>query len=281
VDTDLPDVAVIGTSNFLVNQGTNVILSGIIKTSKKLVFATWTCSDVKNFSISNVPLSPLTSTLGNVGSTALFKISINSFALSLGGTYTFKLSSNFGASLASNPAVATVIVQVNAPPYGGTFAVSPSQGNVLQTMYFLSSSFWLDDNYPLTYSYSYYVIDSSSAKVIKFEDQVPYVSAYLGQGLKSSNYLVNCVANIYDTLHSAANKTVQVAVYPSLQSSQLFFTNAISYLNISVLNQDYSTTSQIIIASTSSINFVSCTVAVSCSLLNRYECSSISNTCGS
>ena len=68
-----------------------------------------------------------------------------------GRLYTFVLTATSDKSIGS----ASVLVEVNRPPRGGFFEVSPLFGNSLETEFSFSMRSWADDesNYPLVYSY--------------------------------------------------------------------------------------------------------------------------------
>ena len=80
-------------------------------------------------------------------------------ALTPGVTYTFRLSVTDGSGATGYSQVDLV---VNENPSSGSLAVSPNTGYTIQTGFDFVALNWCDDDLPLTYKYSYTVLDDGA-----------------------------------------------------------------------------------------------------------------------
>ena len=76
--------------------------------------------------------------------------------LTAGATYTFRLTATDATGALG---YAEALLVVNDKPSSGTLAVSPQVGVTLSTAYMFVALSWVDADLPLTYKYSYSVVE--------------------------------------------------------------------------------------------------------------------------
>mmetsp|Transcript_14931 Transcript_14931/g.20503 ORF Transcript_14931/g.20503 Transcript_14931/m.20503 type:complete len:1670 (+) Transcript_14931:55-5064(+) len=134
---------------------------------------------------------------------------------------------------------------------------------------------------------SYYITNSDDdSRVLKGYDDVPYVSAYIAQGLRLNFYRVVCVASAMDVFGGKSNAVKNIAVYPiqstfTTSSLTISIQAAQTAIKKSFIDRNPSAVLQVVHAAANSINIVDCTVPISCNILKRQECSTTPKTCGS
>ena len=73
------------------------------------------------------------------------------------------------APAGARSAFAQQTVVMNTPPFGGSFAVSPTTGFELNSTFVLRASYWVDDadDLPLRYSFSFYAVNETDAALVR------------------------------------------------------------------------------------------------------------------
>ena len=215
-----------------------------------------------------------------------------------GVLYTFTLTcSGGGADVQSS-----LTIKTNVPPLPGQFDVSPSFGGIeLDQLYDFKAMYWVDDDVPLLLSYSFGYTDKSGAFIItrsKRENEFKAALLLPAVGSANDDYIVECVAFIYDTFDANSTAFFKVQVMPSGSSAHtdgnsgmedkvegLFdVMNAVlTPIENSGLESDPSMFKNVINVVSTALDVVDCTlpyVIGKCSNLNRKDCSKTARTCG-
>jgi len=246
--------------------------------------ATWSCSNCP-FTVPTLS-SQTFDPSGSDVVTASYPVIIPANTLSGGKSYTFTLSSSYSGpardpSLSYATVSSSITIVVNSIPSGGQLTVSPITGRALDTSFLLSTQLWIDDvaDYPLQYSFSYFVRDVSSAVIVQSRSLIQFVYSTLGQGLESNKYAVTCVVVATDTNGASSNTTAPVIVNPVKDPYSLG-----SYVSTSLesagTNFDGNAILQVVGGVVASVNAANCSLAVNCAKLNRNKCSTTAQTCG-
>ena len=168
-----------------------------------------------------------------VGLVSYSQLILRPYSLRAGATYLFRLrasfesftfdrspSNNSTSVAASQDSVfiesfVQFTISTNKPPQAGVILVDPKHGVALNTSFFLSAAAWVDhpEDYPLTYSFAYYVENSNQLYPVKARNTISNIRSTLGQGLYD-RYVVMCVVYVTDSLGATANATQQVRVVP-------------------------------------------------------------------
>lgn len=203
-----------------------------------------------------------------------------------GVSYTFKLQGcppgrpelcSFGS----------VVIYVNAPPYGGVTQVNPNSGSALSTIFNAFAIGWitLPISYPLSYSFSYNTDPSLPDLFIQQKSAISYVQQTLPAGLSAQEFFVKMTGIVIDTYDCSANASalVKVTIDESVNLGGLV-TNV---LGDSVAtfgsNGNVNNLLSAVNAGSSTLNVNNCTATPNsfCSSLNRGSCVSVANTCES
>ena len=200
--------------------------------------------------------------------------------LSGGSTYSFTLACNLLAPGVS--ASSAIAVSVNAPPSPGSFSVSPREQEELQDPFLFLCSNWQDTDLPLSYAFSYYSSSSKSQIGMRSKSELTYASISLPAGPAASNYSVQAVADIFDSLAASSTSSDWVQIYPKPEMSATELTAFLgssmdmlsSATDVDVIKQQSAVGSYL-------LNKVNCTLAPDCAALNRGECYRTAQTCGS
>lgn len=187
-------------------------------TTFRYSLATWVAyySGGELLNLSAIALTGLNKTL-SIGLT-LFDVTIARQALEARAEFVFRVSASYfpdeGMALAETHS--EVVVHINGPPTGGTFAVTPLSGKSLNTSFFFFSSGWSDDaeDYPLTVLFASYTADPANSNLVRDYSAVSYMDAYIGAGLSHLAYLVTCVSSVKDIWGSSSFSSAGVEVKP-------------------------------------------------------------------
>jgi hypothetical protein len=79
------------------NTDRKVILTGLVTASQEVRIATWSCSDIVNFTTANLVATPLSFNTLQIGSTSL-QLALSAFRLTAGLSYTIQLSASYAGS---------------------------------------------------------------------------------------------------------------------------------------------------------------------------------------
>lgn len=258
--------------------GTIILSARVSVLNGSSCVATWTSSNFVESGTFGFPyvLSPIAAVLPTGVRT--FQLALNSNSLRAGVTYTFTLTARYVSNSASSSA--SVSIYINAVPVGGILQITPSSGTALQDQFQWLTSSWFDEDLPLEYLMVYYVQDPNVVNIAKNYDQVPYSSAYMAQGLPSKNYLVTCVVTAMDVFGGSSNVSTQIEVNP-WAVTEASIAQAFTRISTVTANTMAVEATQLIDAVIAGATAVTCNVRTSCATLNRFECQSLADTCGS
>jgi hypothetical protein len=258
--------------------------------------ALWSVSPLASgLSIDDIALSPVVQTLRASDASTNFVVAqlvLAADALTPGATYAFQLSTVYSSSNITNrtstgPVSASLEITVNSPPHGGLMSVLPSVGTTLDTLFAISTSYWVDDigDYPLTYLFTALAPPSTTSSIIKYADALQSVNAFLGAGFESNNHLVTISVTAADVYGSTQVINSNVTVLAN-DGSSFGHNNATGALAVYMKQIQVATVNQLLSAATTNINTVVCgnnlivNNGTSCQELNRHSCWSTANTCG-
>ena len=151
--------------------------------------------------------------------------------------YTFRLQAAFVESTVNANAYTTgsasvdVIIAVNGPPASGDFVVEPEVGTLLETLFDLRASGWVDEPSDLPLRYTFSVIgdryDLGDEALVSSLGDIPasvlnpgsdkstaLEGALLPQGKETGNFTVTCGVRVTDTLGAVARRWRGVTVNP-------------------------------------------------------------------
>lgn len=262
------------------NADSAFTLHGVVQ-GAYMVAADWTAF-VSNaaVSVTSLTTSPFNFTESDVESEISFPLSFPANTFTPGSQITFRLT----AQKADQPdlySYSMVTLTVNSPPSGGSISASPTSGVPLTTVFQMTALGWTDDStdYPLTFDFSYAL--STDYVTIKTRSSSSSASSTLPSGLQSALYAVTLRTGVYDNLLACANSYSSVAVQAN--TSEPFNITAYIYnnLNIAYTTSDLDLMLQVVANGANTLNAVNCSLAneTYCALLNREQCSSVSQTC--
>ncbi len=265
------------------NTDEKLVLSVAIFANASSVTASWNSPTIENFQNSGLSSTPLTRQIAFSGfssKVAVFQLALKANTLTAGKSYSFTLQASYDG-ISDSSSFLTLSVLMNSPPMGGKVVIEPPSGTTLATNFLFTSSLWSDDHadYPLAYSFGYYIVNSLNLVMVQSSSAVSYVSSLIAQGLPSLNYNVVGVVVVSDIYRSGANSTTTVKVTP-LSSIGEALSIATSTLAIALQAQNPMIVMQTVSASLEVINMVDCSKSPACSNLNRQECQRTAGTCG-
>lgn len=291
VKTTTVPIVSLGAVQAKYNPSNKILLNGTIQSSE-MFWAKWSATiassgaDVPLDSISSTPISYNSVSAG----ISTFQLSITPNSLTPGLTYIFKLladyyySENDNATSSHSSSYSQNSIVINTPPFGGSLSVAPLEGQSLLTTFDLLTSLWVDDaeDYPFTYSFEYYSLFANVKSSIQARSGSSYTSGIISQGLLSSNYSITCLTTVFDAFSSSSSVSFSIRVLPPNSNTAELQTALGQHLLSAFSNSDANAVSQVLSAVTSSLNVVDCSEADSsyCESINRFPCSSKSNTCG-
>ena len=193
-------------------------------------------------------------------------------SLASGGRYTF-VATVGGIS-------SSLQIYVNEAPSPGNFLASPRQGIEMSTIFTLVLTSWTDSDLPLRYGFGYYDIQG---RMIRSRYPVVVSYAYMMfpcLAMGEANATTNIYGEVLDHLNAGSTVAGQIMLKRNESFKDAlnanFFEAALSTFSG---NKD-SMTSAISILN-EALKVVDCRKAPNCKKLNRKECSTVSNTCGS
>lgn len=276
----VPIVAV-DTTIVKYNPSGKITLSGTItnsQTNNRTITAAWTCLTIPNFTTSAFPLTKTSTSFSKTVLT--FPLVLNGDRFTDGISYTFQLQAYYSNG-ADTAGVSRLTITMNSPPNGGILSVSPPSGNALTTTFQLSTFLWNDDaaDFPLYYSYSYYLQDPAQLLQLKTADAATNLDTFLGQGVAALQYRLTCLVFASDNLGATANRSATVISQPAVSfSASVQTTNTL--IDQAVQNQNQQQFGQVFSAASTLLASTDCNVPTSCAMLNRYNCKSTARTCG-
>jgi len=193
------------TYDRVVSPASRITLTGVLLSGSATGLQySWSCTMGNvNMNDDNNFLTPRTSQ----------SLVIKENVLTSGTKYTFMLAvSNFVGS-----AYAYASFQVGNPPSGGTFTVTPTQGEELSTTFSVATLGWQsDDPAPLTFAYSAIYNSSDPTEIVLATPTTsPKSDFLLGAGTQEDNYEVTLVTYIATSLGISTRVTTTVTVTPA------------------------------------------------------------------
>jgi hypothetical protein len=233
--------------------------------------AVWTVSDSSLDLTKASIVSPTTTLAGS--STNGVTLSLSPDVLTAGSTLTFTLTCT---SIDLTTSSSSVVIEVNTPPQPGSFAALPTSGYAMSDLFVLSASNWISSELPLLFEFGFIFLSGGSYVRLRTRSEAQFHQSILPLGPTPNIYLV---AIIHDSLGSSANMSSSIAIKEFVLSP----TDLDSYLSsqISLAGGYADVLVESLATGASSLNYANCSLAPNCQLLNRGNCSSVQNTCGS
>jgi hypothetical protein len=242
----------------------------------------WSVND-PSIQLSTASLSPISLALPSSATTHSVD-SVNVLSLVLVGNslpaqssflFTLKCSLDNGFSSSSS-----VTISTNSPPFAGVLEVSPSEGVMLNTTFWMFASDWCDEDLPLSYQFGYLTSTSSSSSssdliVLRSRMELSFTSTLLPA-------VSSCAVMVFDQLSSSSRSIVEVSVGEvSMGAADLrvFLLDGINGSQVVSNPDDLQNTLSL---TSTVLNQVNCSRAPDCFSLNRLSCSSVlvEGTCG-
>jgi hypothetical protein len=262
------------------NPSDKITLMASLDAHSSVANLQWSCDRLSTTSLTKNVRGSLALALQPSTLTDSIYLPISPNSLVAGLTYTFTLTAAFASSTASASASATIVI--NAPPSGGTFAVSPSTGTAMNSTFQMQAASWTDDvsDFPLQYIIATYSHSASSQTIVKNSGTSPSVSSQLGQGKAELAYVLTCIIYVSDIYSSTSTATHGVIVKPPASLNQVAAQTS-QQLSDALTLGDANAVHALIGSATSYLNDVSCPNTTYCALLNRNPCLNVRSTCGS
>jgi hypothetical protein len=261
------------------NRDEKVVLTGAIVATSG-VNAYWSVDGLDSgTAIEDIVATATTSTI--LTGTTIVQLSVMKDMLTEGLAYTFYLNAAYSDSTSSDTSTASVVVNINEAPSGGSLTVDPTVGTAMNTSFVFQTAGWSDDpdDYPLQFLFSYYVYRADVQITVKSKSELSYSSVYLGQG-SSSNGQVTCVANASDAYGATGTTSNTDVKIIALSSVQDVLDVATSKIARAYTFADPTAVGQALTGIAQTLNAVDCSVPTVCSTLFREDCTYTRKTCG-
>ena len=271
LDPGQPAVSITTSFNQRFNPTKMLVIEGsvtAVETEPASCFWSAMSESGSNVNLTSDALTPLTALIPKaLSENIMFGLSANSLPERFKVTF----------SLQCKKAVATVQVETNGPPTSGTFSITPSEGAEFDDQFLFSAAFWIDDDLPLTYTFSF----GENRNVIKAQGASSYTQSNLPAGEQTKNYVQTCYAQIYDSLGAVAEDISQVTVRRLILPTTELNEKLSGAFDDAMDSTDPNVLVSLLSVSSSIVNFVECEESPDCSSLNREGCKDTPNTCGS
>ena len=263
-----PQVTIVTATHSVtsVNAKKQLQLSGSVSVQSPCT-AVWTVDDSR-LTLDAVALAPL-STAVPIASTRTVNLVLGAHSLPERASLTF--------SLACGESAASIVVTTNGPPQLGTFRVSPSTGVELSTGFLFAAELWTDPDLPITYQFGVLSATSRNLLPLQSRSEALYGYSTLAAGLKAQDFMVQCRADIFDTHGAVTSRSTSVRV------NSVDDIDAIEALLLELISSssgDADATTNTLSIGGSVLNAANCTLAPSCTALNRDGCGKVDHTCG-
>jgi hypothetical protein len=249
-----------------------VLTGGVVIPSNAVGSAVWSASD-SSIQLDKIALMPVAVELS--GSSSLY-LALTANSLSAGSTLTFYLTCKL---LNGQSSQAAVTVVTNSPPLAGLFSVDPSSGMELTDVFRMSATQWTDEDVPLSYQFAF-VSPTGSSQIIRSRSELSYMSSTLPAGASGDRNRLTSSVVVFDSFLANSSVSFIVTVNPHSHADISHISNLAMSLLVAGDGSTDSIYSSAAIAS-ATLNYVNCSSAPNCSALNRNQCSSTANTCGS
>ena len=181
-------------------------------------------------------------------------------------------------TLASGEFSVSVGVEVNKPPVIGQFQVDPLVGDALNTLFELSASYCDDADLPLTYQFGY--LDSIGRSLVtRTRSEKSSSQQIYPAGDSKSNHRLFILVMVFDSLSSSSSRLSNMSVVQ--KNSSVSVSLALSKLEPLSNSNQVDDLRSTLSAIASMVTHKSCDASPHCRDLNREECESVENTCGS
>ena len=269
----------------IMNAGSRLQLIGSLSVpSTTGGYAQWSIDD-NNIDLSAISLTPLDASIpvdisnSNPFSSTKMYLTLMENSLPVGISLTFTLTGQIQINSVTTTQTSTsIVVLINAPPTPGLFQVSPLRGGyALSTSFTFLATQWVDTELPLSYQFSY-TSNTMVDIVLISKSSASYGVTKLISGSTENNYLLNCVAQIYDSLYANTSTSVAVEVQPTKITNSTEVARFISSSFLQLFNAD--SIKQSIAFSASLLNTIPCPPVSNCSALHRNSCLRTPHTCG-
>jgi hypothetical protein len=277
-----PKITVARSTSSRLNPQDSLSLSGSVQLYVPNTLVRWSVND----ELLNTKLSSISGTVVRSSSLA---VGVNQFNLLIfGGQLPWK-SEPYVFTLSAGDAMVSISVLLNRAPYSGQLVSDPTSGVVLDTIFRLSVSGWVDEEGDLPLTYEFYSM-SNGKNFLKGRSEMLFAETMLPLGSSSNNFLLDCWVGVYDSLGANSSSSVSVRVGFSASSSSISSSSLLeksTTLLSTTSNADANSVSsdrklQVVSLLSSILNWKDCSlVPTPCSDLNRNDCSSTINTCGS
>jgi hypothetical protein len=226
-----------------------------------------------------------TPTAQSLGQSGPFNLVLKPNALTPNAEYTMILTCALivgfeGSSALSSTSI--IVISTNGPPTPGSLSVSPAYGMELVDIFRFEAASWSDIgyDYPLTYVFGFISPVDGGLLAVSSRLQLAAASTSLPRGPVQSNFSIESVLHVFDSLDASEVAIAQVFVgFADLSSN----TTAVSQLlsnRITRAGQDTDGIKQAVLSTTVFANSCNCSSAPNCTNLNRRSCFSTTNTCG-
>ena len=188
--------------------------------------------------------------------------------------YTFNIIySQYGIGALSGQS--SIDITTNSRPTPGEFAINPTSGSPLVTVFKFQAGNWIDEDLPISYSFYFQDTSSSSIMTLSMKSERSVFSSHLPPGSSVDGSLV-CGARIYDIFDAVALTTATVEMN-TLTSSNEYLQGVKSYLS----SQTKTATTVVVDTIRSAIALTSAaSKVVNCSTVSKSFCDSLQrNTC--
>ena len=257
-----------------------VKINGFIKSASD-GFSSWSTNDT-TVRLESLLLSPINQFWqpSSISPDYVIPVSLvlSANALSPNSFYLFSLSYTDTRGMQMS---ASVVVNTGGIPRSGSLSVHPLQGVEMTDPFQFTASFWLDVNLPLQYVFSFLHGGSYQALNLAYEKNADQF--LLPSGLDSTNMSLPCSVRVINSLgaNNSAFKTVQVFRNTQFQTSSYVTNRITTSLNSALLSEDSNAVQYVLATSGAILDVIVCSAAPKCFPLGRYDCSEVSNTCGS
>jgi hypothetical protein len=264
------------SSSIRINPGTSLTLTGVAQVTNlpsNNLTAKWSLDDT-TIDLSSVSLSPVTGRLIS---------GLNLFNLILIPNSLIGRSTPYLFTFAVGEVRSSLIVYINSPPTRGKFLVSPLSGFELNTSFTLSASRFTDDDLPLSYQFTY-LTPSEFPLIIRSRSELTSVDSLLPSGQDIRDWFLSCVLTAFDGLDASIPLTQDVHVLKRSSFSSSSTNRRLLMDSLHTISSDETDVDSVqssINLNSFFFNLVDCVGAPDCSILNRHNCSVLTNTCGS
>jgi hypothetical protein len=248
---------------------------------KSAGLSTWSVND-ESIVLLSQSLSPLSRQLpaSPFGSPNVMSLVLVGNSLSQQAIFIFTLTCTLDNGYSSS---SSVTVTTNSPPFGGVSDVSPRRGLMLETIFLLFSSGWVDEDLPLSMQFGYLTSSTDDMTVFRSKLPLSYTSSLLPSahsGASGIHSNLTCVVVVFDSMDASSRSTSGVSVEAAKMSVEDLSVFLLHGINGSKLSSNTDDLKNVLSSTTTVLNQVNCSGSPDCGSLNREDCSLVEGTCG-